>query len=154
MSVLVIGVGNGDRGDDGAGIELARRLCARHVEGVRVRECRGDAADLVSIWEGENQVIVVDAARSGARAGTIHRREAHRDPLPVPLGDASSHAWGLAQAIEIARALGRLPARVVVYGIEGRDFAHGRAITPAVRRAIERVEQRVREEIASWQLPS
>lgn len=147
MSTLVIGVGNPDRGDDGAGIAVLRRLRSRRAPGARLRECRGDASDLLAAWKGVERVILLDAALSGAHPGTVHRIEAHLEPLVEGLRSASSHGWGLAQAVEQARAQGRLPRSVVVYAIEGRAFHPGRDLSPSVRLAVERVERRVREEV-------
>ena len=56
--------------------------------------------------------------------------------LPRP---ASTHLIGLADALELARALGRLPPRVVVYGIEGHRFGVGDPVSPAVAAAVDRV---------------
>jgi len=147
MSLLVIGVGNRDRGDDGAGREVARRLREQGVVGARVTECRGDAAELLEALSGADRVIVVDAALSGAHPGTVLRIEAHQEPLPQALRSASSHGWGVAEAVELARALGRLPQSVVVYAIEGPCFHPGPDLSPAVRQAVERVTRRVRQEI-------
>ncbi len=149
MRTLVIGVGNPDRGDDGAGIAVLRKLRSPRASGAKLRECRGDAADLIEAWSGSTRVILVDAALSGSHPGTVHRIEAHREPLLEGLRSASSHAWGVAEAIELARTLGRLPQSLVVYAIEGRAFHPGHDLSPSVRLAVERVERRVREEVAA-----
>jgi hydrogenase maturation protease len=149
VRTLVIGIGNPDRGDDGAGIAVLRRLRSRRAAGARLRECRGDVDELVSAWSGASRVILVDAALSGAHPGTVHRIEAHREPLVEGLRSASSHDWGVAEAVERARTTGRLPKSLVVYAIEGRAFLPGHDLSPSVRLAVERVERRVREEVRS-----
>jgi hydrogenase maturation protease len=57
----------------------------------------------------------------------------------VPAGAvrSSTHAFGVCDAIELARALGRLPERLEVYAIEGTDFAVGGTMTPAVADAAD-----------------
>ena len=70
--------------------------------------------------------MIVDAVRSGAAAGTVHRVEPGDGPLPRELGLASTHAFSIADTVELARALGRAPARVVVVGVEGAAFEPGR----------------------------
>jgi hydrogenase maturation protease len=145
--VLVIGVGNRDRGDDGAGLEVARCLREQGALGARLVERGGDAAELLETMSGADSVILVDAALSGAHPGTVQRIEAHREPLGRALRGASSHGWGVAEAVELARALGRLPRSVVVYAIEGRCFHPGRELSPSVRQAVARVARRVRQEI-------
>ena len=143
IPTLVIGIGNADRGDDAAGIEVARRLRTRGRQDARVCECGGSAACLLESWQGRTRVILVDAASGAGRAGTVRRYEAHRKPLPTGLLHTSTHSWGVAEAIEIARVLGQLPAEVVVYAIEGKTFFPGRHLSPPVRRAVDRVEKRI-----------
>jgi hydrogenase maturation protease len=133
---LVIGVGNPWRGDDAAGLavaEAAGGLCHE-----------GDATGLIDCWGGAQDVVIADAAASGAPAGTVRRFDALADPLPVRALRSSTHAFGVADAIELARSLGRLPDRVEVYAIEGADFTAGSAMTPAVARAARELGERLR----------
>ena len=102
--MTVIGFGNEWRGDDGVGIEVARRVGGRVLE--------GEPIALVDVLDGDDEVVLVDAVSSGAPAGTLFRFEAGSEPLPAPLfGASSTHALGLAEAVELARSLGRLRDR-------------------------------------------
>jgi hydrogenase maturation protease len=124
---LVIGVGNPWRRDDAAGLVVADAAGgARH---------EGDATGLVERWAGAAHVVVVDAAASGAPPGTVRRFVVGEDPLPFAALRSSTHAFGVGDAIELGRALGRLPARMEVYAIEGGDFSAGAGLTPEVERA-------------------
>jgi hydrogenase maturation protease len=134
--VILIGVGNAWRGDDGAGLAVARRVRDLSPAGVEVREVEGDATALVEAWSGAARVVVVDAAESGAPPGTVRRFDAASQPLPVRGLRSSTHAFGVADAVELARALGRLPQRLDVYAIEGASFAAGERLSPAVERAV------------------
>ena len=126
----VIGVGNEWRSDDGAGLEVARRLGGQQLQ--------GEPIGLVEALDGTDELAIVDAVFSGAPPGTVHEFEAGAEPLPVAIfGASSTHALGLAEAIEIARSLGRLPARVRVLGIEGARFDYGRGLSPEVEEAVE-----------------
>ncbi|HEY7602965.1 MAG TPA: hydrogenase maturation protease [Gaiellaceae bacterium] len=127
----VIGLGNEWRRDDGAGLEVARRTGGRQLD--------GEPVALVEALVGADEVTIVDAVSSGAPAGTVHEFEAGAEPLPVRLfGASSTHALGLAEALELARSLGRLPTRVRVLGIEGARFDYGRGLSPEVEAAVER----------------
>lgn len=142
--VLVIGVGNELRGDDGAGIEVARRLrkCA-----ITVREHQGEPTALLEAWRDADAVLVIDSMRSGQPAGTIRRFDASRDRLPARLrGSSSTHAFTLSQAIELARALQRLPKHVIVFAIEGRCFAAGAPLSEDLERSIPALAEAVRRE--------
>lgn len=132
MSVLVIGVGNRFRRDDGAGPVVAERLRERGLEAI---ELAGEGAELIEAFGGRDHVVVVDAARSGAEPGTVHRFEAGEESLPTGFFSYSTHQFSVAEAVETARALGRLPGRVTVYGIEGADFAFGEEMTATVAEA-------------------
>ncbi len=132
---LVIGVGNAYRGDDGAGIAVARKLAERKLPGVRVVEMNGEGTSLVEAWKDVPSVLIVDAVSSGAVPGTIHRFIPQEEPLPTDLKHHSSHSFGVAEAVEVARALGRLPPRLVIYGIEGSLFNDGQGLSPEVERA-------------------
>ena len=94
---------------------------------------------LVEAWSAAQGAVVVDAVSSGAAPGTIHRLDARRDPLPAELFRGSTHALSLVEAVELARALDRLPGRLLVYGIEGESFAVGGGLTAEVAQAVEEV---------------
>ena len=134
---LVIGLGNSFRGDDGAGPAVARGLVDQVP--ARVRAYEGEPVGLIEEWTADDAVIVVDAVSSGAPPGTIHRLDPLSQPIPAALSQGSTHAFGLAETIELARALDRLPDRLAVYGIEGGRFTAGQELSPAVARAVESV---------------
>ena len=140
-SVLVIGLGNELRGDDGAGIEVARRLRGLAAEaGIDVRAQQGEPAGLIDAWSGRKAVLIVDTMRSGAELGNDLRFDASCEPLPAQLrGSSSTHALSLAEAIELARALEQLPPRAVVFAIEGQRFETGAALSDEVRAVIPKV---------------
>ncbi len=145
---MVLGVGNPLRHDDAAGIEVARQLAPRlNAAEYRVREHGGEALGLIEQWDGAAATIVLDATRSGAPPGTIHRFDASLCALPAELrGPTSTHAVGLAETIELARALGRLPARVIVYGIEGARFDAGAGLSEELLAVIGELAARVVQE--------
>ena len=132
---LVIGLGNEWR-DDGAGLAVARRLRGALPEHVSVLEHEGEPVGLLETWSAAQLAIVVDAVSSGAAPGTIHRVDGRRERLPAELFRGSTHAFGLAEAVELARALERLPARLLVYGIEGECFGAGSGLSPSVERTV------------------
>jgi hydrogenase maturation protease len=134
--VLVIGIGNPYCGDDGAGIAVARELARRVHSGIRVIEHGGDGAALIEAWKGTDSVVVVDAIQSGATAGTIRRLDAAHEEIPAELFRHSTHAFGVADAIELARTLRELPSQLIVYGIEGQAFAAGEKLSPKIETAI------------------
>lgn len=161
-AVVVIGVGNALRRDDGAGLEVARRLRAAierrprahaavedtHADAaIAVLEYEGEPLGLLELWQGARATVLVDAIHSGAAPGTIHRVDASREPIPAPLrGSSSTHAVGVGEAIELARTLRRLPARVIVYGVEGACFNAGDGLSEDVAGVIDSLAERVLSE--------
>jgi hydrogenase maturation protease len=146
----VIGVGNPYHGDDGAGPEVAKRVRVRAPGWVEVVEHDGEPAGLLDLWEGANLAVVVDAVRSSAMSpGRLHRVEidAHAGDLPARPA-VSSHATGPGDAVELARALDRLPERLVLYGIEGTNFSPGLGCSSELEASITAVVDRIVEEVS------
>jgi hydrogenase maturation protease len=151
---VVVGVGNEYRRDDGVGLAVAALLRDRVPAGVEVVGCELEPSRLLDAWQGAQAALVVDAVRSGAEPGTLHRFDAGRSPVPAAVFRSSTHAFGVGEAVELARALGTLPRRVVVFGVEGSEFAAGQGLTSRVEAAVEpaatamlnELEQLLREE--------
>ena len=144
---VVIGVGNTLRGDDGVGLAVASTLRERVPAGVAVVPCEQEPSRLLDVWHGARTAIVVDAAASGSEPGSVHRFDASESAVPSGVFRSSTHAFGVGDAIELARALGRLPARVIVYGVEGGAFAPGEGLTAPISAAVEQVAELVLEDL-------
>jgi len=150
VSILIIGIGNEYRSDDVAGLLAARMLRTLSIPALpenAIIESDGDGAALLDLWQAEDTVILIDASFSGLPAGTITRF----DPLDYPIPPSllvSSHAFGLAEAIELARRLDTLPRSLVVYAIEGKNFFAGMNPSPEIEQAARAVAQQI---MVEWQ---
>jgi hypothetical protein len=111
--VLIVGIGNEWRGDDGAGIAAARALGAEAPPHARIELCDGEGTRLVSLWDGADRAIVIDAVRSGRPPGEVLRFDLRGDE-PEGAGVSGDHrllhAFGLASAPR-ARPGAACPAR-------------------------------------------
>lgn len=145
---LVIGVGNSGRGDDAAGLAVAALVAEAAPPGVTVRLAEGDPLALIDMWAGAADVYVVDAVLSGAAPGTVIRFDAS-GPLSAVFRHSGTHALGLADVIEVGRALDRLPVRLVGYGIEGAVFEPGTPLSAAARTAVPRVTRQLLRELTA-----
>ena len=143
---VVIGVGNSFRGDDAAGREVARRVRERVPDELEVIICELEPTRLIDAWERADAAFVVDAVASGAEPGTVHRFDVTSDVLPSREFRSSTHALGIGETIELARAIGKLPSRVVVFGIEGESFGSGTELSSAAQDGVERAVELVLEE--------
>lgn len=135
-TTIFVAVGNPFRSDDAVGIAVLRHLRKDIPPGVTVLRETGDGAELFEAWKGAGAVILVDAVQSGSPPGTIHRFDAAAEKLPSWFSHSSTHSFGVAEAIELARSMGELPSRLIVYGIEGLDFSAGTELSPEVAEVV------------------
>ena len=146
--VVVIGVGNEFRRDDGAGPRLVAGLRQRAPADVDFRVSDGDPAGIIEAWDGATLAIVVDAVRIDPTApGRLYRLILDRD-RPVPDSAVSSHGLGLGEAIGLAQVLGRMPARLIVHAVEAGDVGLGTGLTPPVAAATARLAAAVLRDLA------
>jgi hydrogenase maturation protease len=145
--VLVACLGNADRGDDGAGAAVARSLAGRLPREVGLIARSGDMLALIDDWAEFNAVVCVDAATPAGTPGHVRRIDLARETLPVDVGVTTSHAFGLAEAVQLARTLQCAPLQIIVYAIEGESFETGAPMTAAVAAVVNEVGQRVIEEV-------
>ena len=143
----IVGVGNPDRSDDAAGLLVARRL--REL-GVDAQEHTSDPLALMDAWDEAGEAILIDTVVTGAAPGTITKWDASKTPLPPDQFCCSTHAFGIAEAVEIARSLGQLPAQLLIYGIEGSRFELGGSPSAEVVAAVEQVAQQIAVSVESY----
>jgi hydrogenase maturation protease len=167
--LTVIGLGSPYRGDDAAGLTVAGLLTAADhgsEEGdqaaVQVVTYGGEPTGLLTVWEGLDQVWIVDAAVFDAPAGTIRRLVVRADtpgrrtgpgaePTLAPLAGlrtTSTHALGLIDILDLAGMLGTMPPRIVIYAIRGADFSLGATLSPPVAAASRRAAALIRADVA------
>ena len=152
--VVVIGVGNEFRRDDGAGPAVIGRLRDLVPSGVELVVTDGEPTRLIEAWTGAALAVVVDAVRAEpSHPGQVHRFVVDR-PGPGTGGTASSHGLGLDDAITLAVALDRMPGRLIVHAIEAADFTQGTGLTPAVAAAVEVAATAILNDIGSPPAPT
>ncbi|MGZ4616476.1 MAG: hydrogenase maturation protease [Actinomycetes bacterium] len=135
-SALVVGLGNPERGDDGVGAEVVRRVAARALDGVRVFHLQ-EPVHLLDESPDADLVVVVDAVLGPTRPGAVTVHEVDDRPLESWTGTGGTHAVGLAAVVELARALDRLPRRLVLVGVEASVFDTGTRLSPPVQAAVD-----------------
>jgi hydrogenase maturation protease len=145
-SIRIIGLGNDLRGDDAVGLLTVRRL--RHTIGDRAEVVEAGMAgvDLIELMKGASAVILIDAARSGKAPGSVHRLDASVSPISGQVFPRSSHAIGVSEAIELARAMDVLPATVIVYGVEVGNTEVGQPLSSPMGEALDQVVQQIIQE--------
>ena len=140
--LVVIGVGNRDRGDDAVGPIVCDRISELDLPGVEVIVFEGSVLDLPIHWSATDRVVIVDAAEPAGEPGRVTTVDGLTSRLVAP-GALSTHTIDVGAAIELARALDRLPAELSIIGIEGEEFEFGAWLTPAVEHAADAVLARI-----------
>src|SRR5205823_6407300 len=102
--------GNDYRSDDAVGLIIARQIANDESVDFKVYQHSGEGSSLMEYWKGADTVILADAVSSGSQPGKIYRLVAHAQPMPANFFNYSTHAFSVAEAIELSRVLGELPA--------------------------------------------
>lgn len=142
----VVGLGTAF-GDDRGGWDVVARLRNASPVGTRIT-ATSDPLAVVDAPGGCRLLVVVDACRGAGPPGSVHRF-VWPDPRLVAAGTASSHGVGLAAALQLAGALGRLPPRVVVLAVEGTAGEPGAGLSRTVEAALPDVVALVLAELAT-----
>lgn len=149
---LLVGLGS-HHGDDQAGWQLVEAI-SRHSS-IPTRKA-AIPADLLHWIEGVDELYLCDACRSTGYAGSLHRWEYRSESQPLQnilkdveiLRSSSSHHLSLAGVLEWAQSLGILPKRVVIWAIEGRNFAAGQVLSEELFRQMPTLIEQLVSELA------
>ncbi len=155
---LVVGVGNRDRGDDGVGpaaVDAFEDALADHPvgDGIETRVLAGDLSDLVVLWGADRDVIVIDAAVDHRPPGSVTVLDALANPLPHGRRPVSSHEFGLAAAVELARCLDRLPGSLTLIAVSIDETDLAGPLSGEVAAAIDVVVGRIFDAIGHLDPP-
>lgn len=146
--IVVIGLGNRHRRDDGVGVVVAEEVDRLGLNGVRVVTDIVEPMSLLEAWSGAGLAVVIDGAASTPPAPGRVRRCALSD---VAAGDGlSSHGVDLARTHALGEALGRAPGELVLLTVDVADTGHGPGLTPPVGRAVPQAVGIASAEIDRW----
>ena len=151
MSILVLGIGNPYMGDDGIGPRVAQRLQRdyRLPSGVAVVDGGTRGLELLSLLEGVERLLVVDAVKNGCTPGTVIRLA--RDQVPrVIKAKLSMDEAGLSDLLAAAELLGHVPPEIVLWGIQPASLDFGEELSPPVASQFDALVLHVLEELAGW----
>ncbi len=144
---LILGLGNPLRGDDGVGPRTVAELLRRGLpNGVEAVDGGTGGLDLLHLLEGWERAVIVDAAEIGRAPGEFVRFTPEEAHLVRSLVSLSSHTAGLADALALARALGRELPEIVIYGVQPERMDWEEGLSPAVAAAIPELVEAVLEE--------
>jgi hydrogenase maturation protease len=151
--VLVAGVGNVFLGDDGFGVEVARRLADERLPAwVRVGDFGIRGVHLAyELLEGYEKAILVDASPRGEPPGTVYVIEPDLDGQPDPAVAAGpgvlvdAHGMEPDAVFSLLKALGGDVPKLLVVGCEPAEVSERMGLSPAVAGAVDQAVAVVRE---------
>lgn len=145
---VVIGLGNPLMGDDGIGLAALEQL-REGSAGAELVDGGTWGMNLLPVLESAERILLVDAIRTGAPAGTIH--ELARDQMPAILvHKLSPHQIDLREVLALGTLRGTLPAELVAIGIEPAEVEMRTALSPVVAAAMPALLERIRVRLARW----
>lgn len=159
VNILVAGIGNIFHGDDGFGVEVARRMAGRDLpSGVRIADFGIRGYDLAfALQDGYDTTILVDACPRGEAPGTLYVLEPDLDALDdAPESSIDAHTMNPMNVLRMARAMNGLAMKqVLIVGCEpkslGGDQGEMGLTAPAeaaVDEAVKMIESLVRKLVA------
>lgn len=160
MNVLIAGVGNVLRGDDGFGVALAQHLLQSNSFPPHVTVVEFGIAGVRLVQEllsGYDALIVLDSVDRNTRAGTVHVLEPTVPQIAdLPLEQrrdflSDMHYTNPARALILAKALGILPPRVLIVGCQPETCDELRlTLSPVVEAALPAAAIELERVIAQW----
>ncbi len=143
MKVLIAGIGNVFLGDDGFGVEVARRLRSAPLPpGVEVVDVGIRGVHLAyQLCDGWDLLVAVDVITRGGAPGTLYVVE----PEIAEAGAADAHSIDLRSVLSLSKTLGGRVDRVLVVGCEPADLSERMGLSDAVADCVEPTVQRVRQ---------
>lgn len=145
---VIVGLGSDYRKDDGVGLYIARKLRSILPQKIEIIAGVADGTDLIELWNNKNICIVIDAVSSDSKSGMIHEYDGLTQDLPENIFSAfSTHAFSISRTVKLAKTINQLPARLIIYGIEGADFSAGQGLTPAVTTAADNVIRKIEKAV-------
>jgi hydrogenase maturation protease len=145
--VVVIGVGNQFRRDDGVGPAVLAELERHAPKGASFARSDGEPTQLFDAWAGMPLAVVIDAVLcEPSPPGQVHRTTLS---APLEASSARTHGLGIPEAVRLAEVLDLAPQRLVVFAVEAADLGFGVGLSDEVARAVPDVVRAVLAEISS-----
>jgi hydrogenase maturation protease len=150
MKIVVIGLGNDIRSDDGVGIWGARKLMSRLGDRAHVYESETGGIALLDFLVDADRAIILDSVLTeGGTPGEVFELPVCDLPVPKAL---CVHYCGIPEALGLGEKLGyKMPGEVKIFAVEVKDpFTIRESMTEEVEAAIPELVARVEEAVNHW----
>lgn len=149
MSILVIGMGNILKGDDGLGVYALRALAEDPPAGAELLELGTSLSDCFSVIEGYDVIVALDAVMAGGTPGSLYRLS-RRELVRAGHGGLSLHECELLDALDLAALRGRHPV-LHVAGMEPLNVtAWSMELSAPVRENMARYLTMIRNDVREF----
>lgn len=138
---------NPNRGDDAFAWIVADQFIKEGETLFSVIKSSGDITDLLDVFSSHRRVVVLDAMETEDLV-PIKKWNVKEESLPASLSGTSSHVLGVGEAIELSRALDKIPDELIVIGVKGVNFQLGEELSLAMRSMIPESIAYIRKEFA------
>jgi len=148
LPVLILGLGNPLRGDDGIGpavIEALRQL--ELPPEVELMDGGTAGLALLTAISGRQHLLVVDAAEMDRPPGAVVVFRPEAVSLEKVEFALSPHQLGLAEVLEVAGRLELSPQTVKIFAVQPDRLDWGQGLSPAVRKSLSQVVSAIWEEL-------
>lgn len=149
-NVLILGVGNPFRRDDGIGPAVIRRLQSENnLKDVDLLDGGIDGLALLDDIKLYQKALIIDAVDMGMNPGAIQIFSPAEAKLTIRTDALSTHGFGLAEMLAFMEALG-ITTDVRILGIQAKDISFGEDITPEVCSQLETIIAAIRKQLEGW----
>lgn len=141
LRLAIVGCGNAARCDDGAGVEVVRRLSAKeHSTAVQLIDAGTAGMDVMFRVRGAKRVVIVDACKSSSEPGAIFRLPGREAMTPTEHGfTLHGLRWDHALYAGCKMYGEGFVDHTEVFLIEASELGFGMSLSAPVRQAVERV---------------
>jgi len=140
--IAVVGIHGNHHHDDNVGTEVIHRLLDCCPPQIDAFELDGGYLQIESTMKDHDIVILVDVSCTGGAPGNIYWMDSHESPGYADwFPHYATHVSGISESFNLARATGEQPSRLMLIGIEGKDFSEGDGLSTEVEDAVEEVLQ-------------
>ena len=147
---VVLGLGNPLFQDEGLGIHLIQQLMQNDIDDqVELIDGGTDALALLGVVEEAEYLLIIDAIDDDAPAGTIRQLSGDAIPL-LATCRMSAHQIGFQEVLALASLRGKLPAHIVLFGVQPQSLDWGTELSPPVANTLPLLTEMVYTQINAW----
>lgn len=151
MNITVLGIGNILLRDDGVGVHAIQKLRDEYEfpKSVKLIDGGTKGLDLLPFFEGNDKVLIIDAANFKKEPGTIDTIEG--DKIPGFLSSKLSvHQIGLPDMLFAARLMGITPSEMCLIGIQPKSVESGTELSEEIKTRFGPLLDRVLQKLRDW----